>query len=73
MNIRIWIHQQTAVIAIAHHLHYGGRIRSRQNFKVTIGDYISLYGTLCIDDHEGEYAESIDLAKAIVEKYYQTN
>jgi len=73
MNIRVWIHYNIAVIAIAHYLHNGGKIRSRTRFKIALGDYFFAYGQMCIQEHNEEYAESIDLAKAIVEKYYQTN
>ena len=73
MNIRIHIHYNIAVIAIAHHLHYGGKIRSKQRFKMALSDYFFMYGQSCINDHEAECIESNALAKAIVEKYYQTN
>lgn len=71
MKIKIWIDDSYATLAVQHALNYGNKPTSKKKFIEAVKEYMENYGKLCVDDHEGEYAQHEDEAAAIVEKYYK--
>lgn len=71
MQVKIILDRKFCIIAVAAALQGEQIIKSKKGFAGCIKEYLWLYGSLCIDDHENEYHEYIEAAEGITDIYYQ--